>query len=96
MNHLASFHGERVQCDICEFQDYPQENLAKHQIQEHNICKICGNRFGNSHQLEEHFEYAHKKKAPEHKSHIFTCEYCEFQGKFTHFLIRNANVQLQV
>ena len=52
-----------------------------HQIQEHNICKICGNRFSNSYQLEEHFNNAHKKKAPEPKSHTFTCEYCEFQGK---------------
>ena len=81
MGHLASVHGERVQCDECDFQAYPYERVARHQIMKHNICQTCGDRFANSQILEAHCENVHKKRMPESMAHSFKCQDCEYYGK---------------
>ena len=62
MEHLSSIHGEKIQCDLCDFQAYPYERVAKHQIIKHNICQVCGERFECSKDLEQHTEVVHRKK----------------------------------
>ena len=64
MGHLASIHGERIQCDFCEYQGYPKEKLVKHKVVHHNICQTCGKQFPNFLELEEHCVYVHEEKMP--------------------------------
>ena len=60
----GSIHGEQIQCDLCDFQAYPYDRVVKHQIQRHNICPDCGERFGNALLLKEHTDTFHRKKIP--------------------------------
>ena len=80
MAHLQSIHGERVQCDLCDFQAYPFDRVARHQIQKHNICSHCGQQFDNPNDLEQHCDLMHKKKLPESMNNTIICDFCDYQG----------------
>lgn len=80
MEHLASIHGEKVQCELCDFQAYPFDRVARHQIQKHNVCSTCGQRFENQNDLEQHCDLVHKKRMPESMNHTIICDFCPYQG----------------
>ena len=80
MEHLSSVHGEKVQCELCDFQAYPFDRVARHQIQKHNVCSTCGQRFDNQNDLEQHCDLVHKKRMPESMNHQIICDFCPYQG----------------
>ena len=91
MNHLSSVHGEKVQCEFCDFQAYPYDRVAKHQIQKHNVCSTCDQRFENQHDLEQHCNLVHKKRMPESMNHTITCDFCPYQGSKAALKLHNVS-----
>ena len=81
MDHLASIHGERVQCDLCDFQAYPYDQVAQHRISKHNVCQVCGENFDTCQDLEEHTDFVHKKVMVMDKtSSAWSCDFCDYKG----------------
>jgi len=95
MEHLASIHGEKVQCELCDFQAYPFDRVARHQIQKHNVCSTCGQRFENQNDLEQHCDLVHKKRMPESMNHTIICDFCPYQGTKAAVKLHTVRVHLQ-
>ena len=95
MEHLASIHGERIQCELCDFQAYPYDRVARHQIMKHNFCSPCGEKYGSQKELELHSNVVHGKKFPNDLTSNFSCDFCDYEGNLlSTFLSSMIFVQL--